>query len=148
MTCTIDGCTRPHEARGWCIAHYSRFRRHGDPLGGRTPDGTLAEFVAAVLAGTAPREPNGCIIWPYGVANGYPRIYVDGVARSVGQLVLEHFAGERPSDAHTVGHALHEICGHRRCVAPEHLSWQTMSEQICQQVEDGTHRSLKIGVSA
>jgi hypothetical protein len=33
--CSIDGCWNPHYARGWCTSHYERFRRHGDPLGGR-----------------------------------------------------------------------------------------------------------------
>lgn len=29
-TCSIDGCERPTNARGWCSAHYTRYRRHGD----------------------------------------------------------------------------------------------------------------------
>lgn len=33
--CTIDGCNRPHCARGWCNAHWQRWRRTGDPLGTR-----------------------------------------------------------------------------------------------------------------
>ncbi len=32
-TCTIDECNKPHEARGWCVNHYAKWRRHGDPLG-------------------------------------------------------------------------------------------------------------------
>lgn len=32
--CTIAGCKKPHEARGWCRKHYARWRRLGDPLGG------------------------------------------------------------------------------------------------------------------
>lgn len=36
--CSIDGCSKPTLARGWCSAHHTRWRRHGDPLaGGRTP---------------------------------------------------------------------------------------------------------------
>jgi hypothetical protein len=30
-TCTIDGCERPQQARGWCPMHYKRWRRNGDP---------------------------------------------------------------------------------------------------------------------
>ena len=30
MTCSV--CDRPHYARGYCQAHYKRWRRHGDPL--------------------------------------------------------------------------------------------------------------------
>lgn len=31
-TCTIDGCSKPHEARGLCPMHYRRLRRYGDPF--------------------------------------------------------------------------------------------------------------------
>ena len=34
-TCSIDGCERCAEKRGWCNAHYKRWRRHGDPMAGR-----------------------------------------------------------------------------------------------------------------
>ena len=33
-TCSIEGCERAKLARGWCRAHYNRWKRHGDPLGG------------------------------------------------------------------------------------------------------------------
>lgn len=31
MTCSIDDCTAPVWARGWCQKHYTRWQRHGDP---------------------------------------------------------------------------------------------------------------------
>lgn len=33
-TCTIDGCDGKPVGRGWCSAHWQRWRRNGDPLGG------------------------------------------------------------------------------------------------------------------
>lgn len=30
--CAIDDCGQPTVGRGWCRTHYSRWRRHGDPL--------------------------------------------------------------------------------------------------------------------
>jgi hypothetical protein len=30
--CSIDGCQRPHLARGWCNLHYKRWWENGDPL--------------------------------------------------------------------------------------------------------------------
>lgn len=30
-TCSIDGCGKPVHCRGWCSAHWTRWRRHGDP---------------------------------------------------------------------------------------------------------------------
>jgi len=32
-TCSIDGCDKPHEGRGYCNKHYRNWRRCGDPLG-------------------------------------------------------------------------------------------------------------------
>jgi len=30
--CSVEDCPDPARARGWCIPHYHRWRRHGDPL--------------------------------------------------------------------------------------------------------------------
>jgi len=30
--CQIQGCSRPHMAKGWCGYHYNTARNHGDPL--------------------------------------------------------------------------------------------------------------------
>lgn len=30
--CSIEGCSRKHEARGFCKPHYKQFMKHGDPL--------------------------------------------------------------------------------------------------------------------
>lgn len=38
-TCSIEGCGLSGKlTRGWCPSHYSRWRRHGDPLAGRGPN--------------------------------------------------------------------------------------------------------------
>lgn len=36
-TCSVEGCSKRHEARGWCPAHYRRWRQYGDPLGCAPP---------------------------------------------------------------------------------------------------------------
>ena len=33
-TCALIECARPRRSRGWCNAHYLRFRQYGDPRGG------------------------------------------------------------------------------------------------------------------
>lgn len=33
MKCSVEDCDRPAHCRGWCPSHWSRWRRHGDPLG-------------------------------------------------------------------------------------------------------------------
>lgn len=40
--CSIEGCGRPHIARGWCNNHWKRWRRHGDPLGMFVPQTTCS----------------------------------------------------------------------------------------------------------
>lgn len=37
--CSIPGCGRPHSARGWCVRHYARWKRHGDPTAGHCSPG-------------------------------------------------------------------------------------------------------------
>ena len=32
-TCTMDGCARPHKARGYCQTHYMQFKRGVTPVG-------------------------------------------------------------------------------------------------------------------
>lgn len=39
--CSIPGCDKLACRKGWCSPHYQRWRRHGDPCGGRDPDGAV-----------------------------------------------------------------------------------------------------------
>lgn len=32
MKCSVEGCDKSLQARGWCSMHYYRWRIHGDPL--------------------------------------------------------------------------------------------------------------------
>ncbi|SDO72565.1 hypothetical protein SAMN04489867_0421 [Pedococcus dokdonensis] len=56
--CRLRGCRNRHYGRGLCRSHYDRWRRHGDPMGGRwprtgpppTPAEILAEMRAAYAA--------------------------------------------------------------------------------------------------
>lgn len=29
--CSVDGCKKEHRAKGFCVSHYMRLRKHGDP---------------------------------------------------------------------------------------------------------------------
>ena len=45
--CAIGGCSKPAKARGWCGAHWWRWRQHGDPLGSaHTPTACAVEGCA------------------------------------------------------------------------------------------------------
>lgn len=48
-TCSIEGCDRPYEARGWCKSHYKRWWQHGDPL--HVPYSSRPARLPCVIAG-------------------------------------------------------------------------------------------------
>lgn len=58
--CSIEGCEKPVDAKGWCSAHWARWKRHGDPLGGQPPrmsvETTLAEVLWLREGGASPHE--------------------------------------------------------------------------------------------
>lgn len=47
--CAIDGCGLKFHARGWCRAHYTRWRRYGNPV---TSEGVTA------IRPDRPRKPD------------------------------------------------------------------------------------------
>ena|ERR1700694_1946906 len=69
MVCSIPTCSRPAKKRGWCSAHYERWRRHGDPLGGasdRGGDPMLRFWLKVNQNGPVPEhrpELGPCWVW-------------------------------------------------------------------------------------
>ena len=124
-TCNIDGCEKRHYARGWCVMHYRRWERHGDPLGAayQGPE-------AAFLAKTEPLVGDpGCVIWTgYTSGDGYGRLRVNG------RMVKAHrYAWEREHGPIPGGAVLDHTCWERSCVNVDHL-------RICSQAENTRNR--------
>jgi len=138
-TCTFEGCTRPHSAKGYCKAHYMRFTRGSAstaPIVQRkhTPAGEPMHFAAEVAAKHTGDE---CLIWPYGRdTHGYGLLTVDGQVMVASRYVCTLVHGE-PSDP--AMHAAH-LCnqGHLGCVNPRHLAWKTVWQNYLDKVEAGT----------
>lgn len=124
---------------GYCYPHYKRFRRHGDPLAGRTAVGTSpSDRVAArpVLAW------GNCLLWT-GMLNrdGYGRVKVMGNEHRVHRVVFEASVGPLGEDDE-VDHECHNAaalagdcfggpeCLHRRCINPAHLRATTMGQNL------------------
>lgn len=133
-TCSIDGCDRPHLARGWCSAHYRRWSKHGDPLGGHTVRGTPAQFIDEAVASST----DDCIPWPFAMSSqGYGRAWYGGRVDYAHRLVLELVKGPSPTPKHHAAHAP-LICHNRACVNPRHLRWATATGNSHDMQLDGT----------
>jgi len=73
--CTISGCTKRHEAHGWCDMHYARWKRTGDPLGLLTAErgtavngsgykvfGSGKEHIAVAEKAMGKKLPKGAVV--------------------------------------------------------------------------------------
>lgn len=128
-TCTVDGCERPVTARGWCAAHYSRIRKHGDvqahiPVGsikGRS-DGEFVErssieerFWPKV---DIPANPLECWRWVGAIdaQSGYGRMRVKRKTDYAHRISYE-----MSIDTIGAGLEIDHLCRNRWCVNPLHL---------------------------
>ena len=134
--CSIEGCGKPAaNVRGWCHRHYSRWRRCGDPLGGRIDAGAALKFYNDVVLHY---EGADCLTWPYHSTKGRASIYVDGKQRSLCRLLCEHANGPPPTPQHQAAHSCGR--GHLGCVSKAHLHWATPKENKADEVIHGTRR--------
>lgn len=133
--CSIPDCGKPSHLRGWCIAHYTRWRRHGDPLGGRTRGGrgsALRYFHDVVV----PYEGDDCLIWTeHRNMAGYGLVYVDGKHQYVSRLACREVNGPPPTDKHVAAHNCGN--GHLGCVNPRHMRWATAWENAQDAIAHG-----------
>lgn len=142
--CKIDGCDKPAIARGWCGAHWARWKRNGNPLAGRTPDGEPLKFFNEVVLAYRGDE---CLTWPFGAnSQGYGTVQVDGKTQRVHRLVCEHRHGPPPTPNHDSAHSCGR--GHLACVNQMHLVWKTSAENEADKLTHGTHnRGERCGAS-
>lgn len=131
--CSIPDCSKIARGHGWCSAHYSRWRLHGDPLAGRTPNGEPHEFLRTVAL---TYEGDECLLWPYWRTRGYGTIWVDGGNQSVSRIVCEERHGPPPTPEHQAAHSCGK--GSSGCVTKQHLSWKTEAANQLDKIEHGT----------
>jgi hypothetical protein len=134
--CAIDGCDSRVIARGWCDNHYRRWKRHGDPLGGRTPPGETHRYLRDVVLAY---DGDECLIWPYSrTAKGYALIYDGENNAVVSRLVCDAVHGAPPTLMHDAAHSCGK--GHEGCVTKRHLSWKTRAENCADKLVHGTEQ--------
>lgn len=135
--CSVPGCSKPHDAQGYCKAHYGRWRRGGTLNAiGRWKESRIG-FVDDLMSA----ETDSCITWPFRRdRNGYGLITVRNKTKSSHRFVCETMWGSPPSRIHQAAHSCGN--GHLGCVNPRHLRWATPSENQSDKVRHGTSKSL------
>jgi hypothetical protein len=132
MTCSIAECQKATKHLGLCYAHYSRLKRHGDPLAGDTFFGEPMKFFEQIPT----YQSDECLLWPYAKGiKGYGRIRVNGKHQRVSRLVCQRIYGDPPSPRHEAAHS----CRTPACVNPRHLRWATPEGNEADKIAHGTH---------
>ncbi len=133
-SCSVSSCVSPVFCQELCAAHYSRMKRHGDPLKGRTTPGKPQMYLNEIVM---QYDGDECLIWPFGCdSGGYAKLWRDGQMQTVSRIVCELLYGKpvnRMDAAHSCG------CGHLACVAKRHISWKTVADNSADRVIHGTH---------
>lgn len=122
-TCLIDNCGKPVKARGWCAAHWWRWRQHGDPAGsvfGTSEERFWAKVDKAGPTPDARPDLGNCWLW-LGWRNdrGYGSFFDGGK-----DIRAHHFLTGHPPDGFVSDH----LCRVTSCVRPSHLEFVTISE--------------------
>ena len=134
--CSVSGCARKYYGRGYCSAHYQRWRTHGGPLGGQTEKGAAQ---AEMQRASQTEDKIACWMWPFNkVAKGYGQILWNGRMSYANRIMCELAHGPAPTPKH---HAAHS-CGKSGCINPHHLSWKTPSEN---ELDKRLHGTAQIG---
>lgn len=126
--CSVEGCAGKRYCRGWCIKHYGRWRKHGDPSVSLTLQGE--PVIVRLARFTASGSAEEC--WPWlGAVNwkGYGHSFRDGKQMQAHRVMYEETIGPI-REGMTLDHVCHtkdrscpggNICRHRSCVNPFHM---------------------------
>jgi hypothetical protein len=131
--CDVSGCDRPYHLKGYCLAHYKRLRKYGEPLGGSTAWGAVQRFMCEVIES----QTDECISFPYSKDQyGYGKLRIDGGNIGAHVYALTQTAGPKPTPKHEACHS----CGNGKagCVNPRHLYWGTRSDNVRDAIKTGT----------
>lgn len=93
---------------GYCLKHYTRFRRHGDPLVVKTTGLPALEALREVVTAA-----DDCVMWTGATSGGY------------GKHVRVYTKARGPIEP---GLQLDHLCRVRTCVNPAHLEPVTVRE--------------------
>lgn len=132
--CEVTGCEKQASCRQLCKAHYVRWKRHGNPICGRTSPGEKEAFLIANVSYAG----EGCLLSPYqdDKNRNYWFLNIEGEQISAHRWMCEKANGPAPSATHMAAHNCG--AGHLGCVHPKHLRWATASENAQDKYQHGT----------
>lgn len=120
--CSVPTCESMRRCGEFCGAHYSKWRKYGDPTAqiATTANGAAAEFLEKAKI----HRGSECLVWPfYKDARGYGRLRSrQNLGTSfVHRTICWHRHGAPPSPEHSACHN----CNNSSCVNGDHLRWDT-----------------------
>lgn len=123
-TCSIDGCEKKHDSRGFCKVHAMRSRRSeipaGTPLDQLRSPALEERFWAKVV------KSEGCWNWAAAkVHNGYGVFTLPDQQQVAHKVAYRLCVGEVPE-----GYELDHACHNKSCVNPDHLRVVTRKQNI------------------
>lgn len=139
--CSVEGCGGIVLARSFCIKHYQRWKRHGDPLtvlqdqAEHAEHGAPQKFIEMALSY---QDKEVCLYWPFANDRDGYAIHDIGTAKStfVHRRICEVVKGPPPSPKHQAAHSCGK--GHLGCINPHHLGWKTPRENSEEREIHGT----------
>lgn len=123
-------CPSPAKARGWCLHHYHRWYRYGDPLHPIAP--TKGSSIEDLLRWHGwGVKASGC--WEFRgprTSRGYGRIRVQGRNTMVHRLAYELWIGPILE-----GRVVRHKCDNPPCINPDHLLEGLQSDNVNDMIE-------------
>lgn len=132
-TCSVDGCTKPSVARGWCKNHWQTWSRNGIPTVLKLDPDPAKRFWQKVLKTAECWLWTGCTT----AANGYGQITVNH------RRMLAHVFSYELLHGTVVGPGLEidHSCSNPSCVNPAHLEAVTHRENSLRTILRGRNHN-------